>query len=266
MKEKTKILSGPIIATLMGSLFFLVGMSPAKTLIISMVIGVLPFGLIRYSKWKRMRGVEENFSNFLRDLGESVSSGIPLYQAVKASAEKDYGKLSPHIHQMTREISLGLSFEEAFKRFGKRTGIPRVERAVMMVLRANSAGGKIDETMKTQATRTLEVVEQKEKRRANMLTYTIIAYASFFAFLAIIISLVEVFFPAMAEASGAAGSIGVFSGFTMKGIMDFFFYLAVVQAGATGILAGKLGEGKIVAGIKHIILLVIVTYVFFHVI
>lgn len=257
-----RIFVGPIAAVVLGSMLLVLGFPLDKTIILSALVGILPLGLLKRSRWKEVRGVEENLADFLRDVSESVRSGIPLYQAIVTAAEGDYGKLTPHIRRMRREISAGLSFEEALERFAKRVAVPRVGRAVSLILRASRAGGKIADVMETASVRTRELSEHSEKRRSGMMIYTMISYISFFVFLTVVYALARVFIPAMAEATAAGGSGVVLHEEIYRNLL---FYLAVAQGGAAGILAGKLGEGEVVAGLKHSVVLIAVAYIFFFV-
>ncbi|MBA7623530.1 hypothetical protein ES703_30926 [subsurface metagenome] len=119
------------------------------------------------------------------------------------------------------------------------------------------------DVMETASVRTRELSEHSEKRRSGMMIYTMISYVTFFVFLSVVYALARVFIPAMAEAAAAGGSEMVLQKEVYRNLL---FYLAVVQGGAAGILAGKLGEGEVVAGLKHSIILIAVAYIFFFVI
>ncbi len=119
------------------------------------------------------------------------------------------------------------------------------------------------DVMETASVRTRELSEHSEKRRSGMMIYTMISYVTFFVFLSVVYALARVFIPAMAEAATAGGSEMVVREEVYHNLL---FYLAVAQGGAAGILAGKLGEGEIVAGLKHSVVLIAVAYIFFFVI
>lgn len=241
----------------------LAGLPLDRTLIVSALIGILPFAALRYARWKEVREIEQSLPDFLRDLADSVRSGIPIHQAIKAAAGLNYGRLTPHIQRMKREISAGLSFEEALRRFASRVGTPRVERTVSLILRASRAGGRIADVLDAVSAMEMELAEHSRKQKSSMMGYAIIAYVAFFVFLGIVYSLAKIFLPAMVEA--AAAEPEAIPGFDLEAFENAFFYLAVVQGGAAGILAGKLGEGRMVAGLKHSVLLIAVAYAFFFV-
>lgn len=99
-----------------------------------------------------------------------------------------------------------------------------------------------------------------------MLSYTVIVYVAFFAFLGVVYALAAVFLPAIAKAQSATEASQLVGGFAKGQFYNVLFYLAVAQGGAAGVLAGKLGEGEITAGLKHSAILIVIAYVFFFVI
>lgn len=261
-----RILAGPVLAAVLVPLLYLLDVSLDLIAITSAIVTITPAIWIRRSRWKEERRLGANISNFLRDMSESVRAGLPLYRAIEVAAEGDYGELTPHLKRMKREISAGLSFEEALEKFISRVKSPRVKRTVSLVLRASRAGGQMADVMKAAASRAERLTDYSEKRRSNIQSYTTIAYASFFVFLAVVYVLANVFIPSLVKAAVPKGIAGLSPAVNPEPYIDAFFYLALVQGGAAGVFAGKLGEGSAIAGLKHSIVLISIAYVFFFVI
>lgn len=257
---------GPILGAALGAGLFFIGVPADRTLIISLIVALFPVAWVQRSEWKEREEIERNLADFLRDLSESIKAGMPVYQAIETAAEGDYGGLTPYVKQMRREILVGISFEEALERFADRAGTPRVNRMVSLVLRASRAGGNIGAVLEAASERARKHVEYTEERRRNTSAYVAIAYVAFFVFLGVIFALTSKFFPAMAEAAKSGASSRFLPGFEKGAYQDAFFYLAVVQAVATGTFAGKVGEGEATAGLKHTAVLVGVALVFFSII
>lgn len=263
--DTPKALVGPIAAATLGGSLILVGFSIGKTLILSLVVALFPIAWFKRQEWKERKGIEENLADFLRDLSESMRAGIPIYRGIETAAEGDYGSLTPYIRRMRWQIAAGISFEEVLERFAERAEVPRVERSVSLILRASRAGGKVADVMEAASERMRKHTEYSERRKSNANAYVAIAYVAFFVFIAVIYALIVKFFPAIAAAS-EEGTGGLLPAFEAGVYKDAFFYLAVAQAAATGIFAGKVGEGKIVAGIKHVMILIGVAFVFFFIV
>ena len=78
--------------------------------IISVLISIVPYFLYKYSKFMWLKGIEEQFPNFVRDLADSARSGMSFSEAVSIASKANYGKLSVEVEKMKNEC---------LKKFGK---------------------------------------------------------------------------------------------------------------------------------------------------
>jgi len=224
-----------------------------------------PFGFYEYARFRRMNLMEERFPEFLRDLSESRKAGMTMARAVETSARGDYGLLSTEIKKMAVQISWGISFTEAFWRFGERIKTPLVQRTTSLVVKAAEAGGKIAEVIEAAAKNVREIKILQAERKMEMQMYLLIIYVAFFVFLAVIVILTTTFLPefgAATESSSSVGSIS-FGNVDLEEYKFIYVSTALVQAIGNGVVAGLLGEGKIAAGLRHGTIMVLVTYILF---
>ena len=227
-----------------------------------------PFGFYEYARLRKMSLMEERFPEFLRDLSESRKAGMTMARAVEMAAKGDYGYLTPEIRKMAVQISWGLPFTEALKRFGDRIKTPLVQRTTSLVVKASEAGGKISDVIEAAAKNVREIKILQAERRLEMQMYLLIIYVAFFVFLAVIVILSATFLPEFAKATESVSSVGSIS-FGKISLEEYkFIYIctAIVQAIGNGVVAGLLGEGKIAAGLRHGTVMVIVTYILFRLI
>ena len=228
-----------------------------------------PFGFYEYARFRKMSLMEERFPEFLRDLSESRKAGMTMARAVEMSAKGDYGYLTPEIRRMAIQISWGVSFTDALRRFGDRIKTPLVQRTTSLVVKASEAGGKISDVIDAAAKNVREIKILQAERKMEMQMYLLIIYVAFFVFLAVIMILAATFLPEFAKATEAAGSgVGSISFGNVKLDEYKFVYIctALVQAVGNGAVAGLLGEGKMAAGLRHGTIMVIVTYILFKLI
>jgi len=66
-------------------------------IIISVFVSVVPYFLLKYSQLLWLKGVEDQFPNFVRDLADSSRSGMSLTECIGIAAKANYRKLSPEI-------------------------------------------------------------------------------------------------------------------------------------------------------------------------
>jgi flagellar protein FlaJ len=95
-----------------------------------------------------------------------------------------------------------------------------------------------------------------KERRNQTKPYVAIIYVAFFVFLFTIISLFRSFFVSI-EGLPVLGT-GVMSPQEMQRI---FFHMTIIQAFFGGLVAGKMGEGTVNAGLKHGLIMMICGYV-----
>ena len=246
---------GPIALTTKNSIDFAI-------FAILSIIG--PFGFYEYARYRKINLMEERFPEFLRDLAESRKAGMTMAKAVEMAARGDYGYLTPEIKKMAVQISWGLPFSEALKRFGERLKTPLIQRTTTMVVKASEAGGKIADVIEAAARNVREIKILQAERRTEMKMYIMIMYISFFVFLAVVISLASMFLPKLLEASQTAASlVGGGAGLSIDEYKFIYVCTALSQAIGCGIVAGSLSEGKALAGLRHATLMVLVTYIVF---
>ncbi len=232
--------------------------------IFAILSSIGPFGFYEYALYRKIDLMEERFPEFLRDLAESRKAGMTMARAVEMAAKGDYGYLTPEIKKMAVQISWGLPFSEALKRFGERIKTPLVQRTTTMVVKASEAGGKIADVIEAAAKNVREIKILQAERKTEMKLYLMIIYISFFVFLAVVIALASMFLPKLYEAASGAGQlIGGGAGLTLESYRFIYIATALSQAIGSGIVAGSLAEGKAIAGLRHGTIMIIITYIVF---
>ena len=90
----------------------------------------------------------------------------------------------------------------------------------------------------------------EKERKAQTRPYIAIIYVAFFVFVFTIILLFKTFFLEM----GSSPIIGL-SALTSEEAWRIFFHMSIIQAFFGGLVAGKMGEGAMSAGLKHSVIL-----------
>ncbi len=237
--------------------------------IFAILVLIGPYGFYEYAQYRRVDLMEERFPEFLRDLAESRKAGMTMAKAVENAAKGDYGYLTPEIKKMAVQISWGVPFSEALRRFGERINTPLVTRTTTMVVKASETGGKIADVIEAAAKNVREIKILQAERKTEMKMYLMIIYVSFFVFLAVIAILSGMFLPKLIEAGKAVGGAGI-AGISVGGAANIntyrFIYVctALSQAIGNGIVAGALSEGRMIGGLRHAAIMVLITYLAFR--
>jgi flagellar protein FlaJ len=240
-------------------------------LILALLVAVVPLAILDFREGIRVRNIEEALPNFFRDVAGMNESGMTLPNAIHIVAGGEYGRLTPFIRRLDSEMSWNVPFVEAIYRFGVRLGTPLAERSVDLIAKASRAGGDVSEVLRAAALDSYEFVNLDTERRNNMLIYVIIVIVSFFVFVFVIAVLTGTFLQTMAEAgsaleaSGSAAASGAFGG-----KIDMFFYArlfshaAMIQGFFSGLVAGQMGEGRALAGLKYSVAMLVIAWVAFR--
>ena len=250
--------------------FGLPGSAWLHVLSLGILLSLGPYGFYVAAQQRRIRSMEERFPDFLRDLASSHQGGLTLNAAIHVAARGDYGPLSPEVQKMADQLTWNISFDEALGRFAERVRTPLVRRTVSLILEASRSGGNTTDVLRAAARDAREIKTLERKRRLNMSVYTMVIYVVFFVFLFVIAVLYDQFVPeilAAGEAQRESGIQGIggldLGGVTLDDYQTFYFLAGVVQGIGNGILAGVMGSGKALLGLRHGFWMVLFTYLTF---
>lgn len=268
-------------------------------ILLGAVTTVLPSTIFTYAAYAKYAAMENEFPRFLRDLAEGKKSGMTFPQALAARRESDYGALSEEIRRASNQLSWGVPFEKVIAYMGKRVSkSPVMKRTFLIILEAFKSGGDVTGVMEDLSGDLQTLKEIEAERKAAMSQQIVMMYFISVLFLGIIMMLYHLLIPmisieTMGEgggmmAMGAGGGADYCSsaaflcavcpvfGFgeivaeaselmtqNMCYFESLFFFMAMIQAVGSGIVAGEIGEGSAAAGIKHGLVLASIALVVF---
>jgi len=248
---------------------FYLGVDPMNIGILAFIVAIMPTSFLNYYETRRTGKLEAEYPAFMRDISLSVKSGMTLKGAMSIAAEGQYGALTPAIKQIDNMISWGVSFEDALLHFAKKYPTLLIRRTVFTLIEASRMGGQLGEILVGVATDVEETKALEKKRSSETKPYVMVCYISYFVFLAVILIMSYVFLPMMQEASEIAGGGALSSGVGQFAVSEedltlynrLFFHALVLQGFFAGLVSGKLGEGKAVAGLKHSVFFIIIAVI-----
>jgi flagellar protein FlaJ len=181
---------------------------------------------------------------------------MTLPQALEEASKRNYGPLTAEMRKMTAQISWGMSFEEALLAFGKRVNTVLVQRTVPLIIEAGRSGGHVEQVFDPMGKFIQTTLLLEKERQTQTKPYIAIIYVAFFVFLFTIILLFKSFFVSV-EGLPMLGTAVM----TPEAMERMFFDMTMAQAIFGGLVAGKMGEGTISAGLKHSALLLVIGYI-----
>lgn len=231
-------------------------------------IMIIPLMIFHEYKKRREDRVQSQIPDFLKKLASTNETGMTLRESIKLMTHSDIG-LSKEIKKIWNDIEWGLAINEALIRFANRVRTHIVARSVTLLTKANESSGDIGEVLNVAARDVSAEQELKSERRINMFIYVVIIYISFLVFIGIIYIISTTFLNEMVKAgekvSGSGGGVVPLSLSREKlGVYNrIFFHGALIQGFSSGLIAGVMGEGSVLSGLKHSVIMISIGYLLF---
>jgi len=241
----------------------------------AMIFALGPYSIFAWYKNKKVNDLETKFAEFLKDLAEYWKVGISMSSAVQTLAKGDYGAMSKEIRKMNSQISWGVAFNDVLHQLSQRIKTRLVTRSVSLIEEANLAGGNIADVLESAAKDASEIKWLESERTRGVFMYVVVIYIAFGVYLAVIAVIVALFLPAIIGTSegmsetddpgggdeGGAGLGGMGTKKIEASKLTFIFFSSVlVQSVGSGLMAGMMGEGKLSAGLRHVVIMTLMSW------
>lgn len=220
------------------------------------IIAIAPVSILNYIDYRWRKAVDEHLPDLFRSIVQAQETGMTLPQALEEAAKRDYGPLTAELRKMTAQISWGMSFDEALLALGNRVNTVLMQRTVPMIIEAGRSGGRVERVFDPMGRFIQTTLLLEKERRTQTRPYIAIIYVAFFVFLFTIILLFKSFF-ATIEGLPTLGAAMM----TSEEMQRLFFHMTTIQAFFGGLVAGKMGDGTVSAGLKHSLIMMLCGYV-----
>lgn len=226
-----------------------------------------PISLYNYTQIKKKKQMQERLPEFLVEIGDSLSTGMTIFEAIKLAEKGHYGELTPKIKKMKSQLSWNVSVKEVFNDFAVKMKSAIIQRIVLTINRGILMGGSTQKVFKAAAREVDQVNLLENQRKKDMSIYTIIILMCFFVFLGIIIILDKTIFTSFLELQSVqTAQIGqglIMSTVNPMHLQYTLFSFVYVQSIGAGVLAGFMMDGKLSSGIRYSCVLGLISFVVF---
>jgi flagellar protein FlaJ len=220
------------------------------------IAAVFPSAVLNYMDYKWRKAIDEHLPDLFRSIVQAQETGMTLPQALEEASKRNYGQLTPELRKMTTQISWGMTFEEALLAFGRRVSTMLVQRTVPLIIEASHSGGHVEKVFDPLGKFIQTTLLLDKERRNQTRPYIAIIYVAFFVFLFTVILLFKSFFVSV-EGLPILGTAVI----SPREMQRMFFHMTSIQAFFGGLVAGKMGEGTINAGLKHSLIMMLCGYI-----
>ncbi len=221
----------------------------------AMIAAVFPPAILTYLDYRWRKAIDERLPDLFRSIVQAQETGMTLPQAMEDAAKRDYGPLTTELRKMTTQISWGMSFEDALLALSHRVNTVLMQRTVPMIIEASRSGGQVEKVFDPMGKFIQSTLLLDKERRTQTRPYIAIIYVSFFVFIFTVVLLFKSFFVSIQQLPMLGTSL-----MSPEEIRRLFFHMTIVQSLFGGLVAGKMGEGTINAGLKHSLILMIIGY------
>ncbi|HJH30465.1 MAG TPA: secretion system protein [Methanosarcinaceae archaeon] len=236
-------------------------------IVVALYIILIPLMLFHERKSRRQKKLDKSVPDFLKKLASTNETGMTLRDSIRLMAKSESEALSKEIKKIWKDIVWGLEINDALVRFANRLRTSVVARSLTLITKANESSGDIGEVLMVAARDAASEQEMKAERSMTMMIYIVIIYMSFLVFVGVIFVISTTFLAEMAAAGermASSGSQGGFLGsFDLEAYTQLFKHAAIIQGVSSGLMAGAMGEGSVMAGLKHSVIMMTIGYVIF---
>jgi flagellar protein FlaJ len=196
------------------------------------------------------KGILEGVTNFLRDLVENRKTGLSPEKSIQYLADRGYGKFSRYLKTMTAEISWGVSLRKIFEDFKSRVKNWLCLINLYLLIDTIEVGGGTEESLETLAEFAESTRELESERKSHLAPLFIVPYMGA-AILTITTIMLLQLFTNMSIIGGSPIAINELTKMLVTPLVLHSFTL--------GIVTGKIVSGRVSAGFKHAIILIIIS-------
>jgi flagellar protein FlaJ len=238
--------------------------------VVPFVIATLPLVGFHEVRQRRLNTILRRFPDVLSSIAGATRMGVRPPDAIASTAERSEGPLSAELKRTHNEIEWFDDMRGALVRLARRAQTRIVMRTLRLVIDADEASGNLSETLSVAAEDARNQRQFLQRRSQELSSYVVAAFISFFVYLGIILLINEFYFE-QALALGQQSTVSSpdlpisLQGIDADGFQVAFVHSSLVQSLFIGLVAGKMGEGRILAGLKYSLAMIVITIVAFGV-
>lgn len=235
---------------------------------LAVVIAFVFPAVVEFNNFRWKKAVDRNVPGLLRDITESVRSGLTLPRALEEASQRDYGPISKELERAVSMFILGARFEDSLMFLAERLRRPSALRLCTVLVEAHQTGGKLLEVLSTSVDLFSSLEEYREEQYTSMRPYMMTVYMATLTFLIIAYIMVHQFLAPLYAASAGAGAkeSGLLGGvLDIRYYASLLFWASMLESIFGGLVVGKIVDRNLAAGLLHSVILMVITLAFFNV-
>jgi flagellar protein FlaJ len=191
-----------------------------------------------------------------------------LPKALEEASQRDYGPVSLELEHAISRFSFGASFESSLMSFAHRLRRPNALRFSTTLIEAHETGGKLIEVLNASVNLSSSLEEFRDEQNTNMRPYMMTMYLTTIIFLTMSYIILHQF---LGPLSATSRSTSTQSSGLLTGVLDInyytslLFWASILESVFAGLILGKIVDRTLSAGLRHSLILVVASLVFFNI-
>ncbi|CAB3288500.1 Type II secretion system F domain protein [Methanocaldococcus lauensis] len=223
-------------------------------LLFGILLFTLPFILTSYWHFIIESQKERYYPIFLNDLTMAVRSGLDIIRAMQICARTNYGPLTKIVKEMAIQMSWGRPVNEVFADLERSEKSLIAKRIASILKECAVSGGDIKDILTSVTIHAYRLSEMKREISTRQFIYVVVIYLSFLLYIGTSYIMVHSLLPTLLKNIQGL-SVDFYKNYLFQGILIYSIF--------SGASLGILTERSVIAGIKHILLMLIVGYLLF---
>lgn len=220
---------------------------------LSVLVFIGPITFYCYKQAQKQREIERRLPDFVVEMGNCISSGMTVFDAIKIASKGRYGRLTPEIQKMKGELSWRVSITKVFDNFANRMRSAVIKRIAISINTGLRMGGMTSKVFMAAAKELNQINNIEEQKKSEMSTFTTVIIMSFFVFLGIIMILNNTLFASFFESQKNTVQL---AGLMMNTVDPMALKYALcsfvfVQGIGAGMIGGFMMDGKLSSGLRY---------------
>jgi flagellar protein FlaJ len=243
--------------------------------VLPVLVAITPYSFFHEMKKARIRDIVSRYPEKLSAVGNANDMGMSLRDGFNYVSRRGSTEIDEEFRRVSNDITWKHDTSQALVDSANRLRVPQISRSMNLLAKASQTTGELNRILETAAQDTLNEYRMKRQRSREMSAYITVIIVSFLVYLSVILILDRYYLVPLYEAIPApeegseltqASTVGSLTSIPIETYRTLFLHSSLVLAFGNGLLAGKMGENDLVAGLKYGIGFALLTVLAFWVI
>ncbi|WP_255195975.1 type II secretion system F family protein [Halorarius litoreus] len=236
--------------------------------VVPFLVTMVPLTVFYESQRRRHQRIARRFPDTLNILSSANQMGISLTESFDLVSRWSEGLMADELRKVRNDIEWNYDVQRALLSFANRLEVPQVTRTMNLIAKGSRSSSDLAKIISIAAEDTRNRYQIETKRQKEMQAYTAIVIMGFLVYLGVIVLLDTSYLGPIGELSSEAAAtanadVVDITQVPVDAYQTVFFHSALIQGIGSGLLAGKLADNDVLAGLKYSLVLVGLTLAVF---